>query len=288
MGDPARLRQVLLNLVGNALKFTEEGGVLIETDVEASSGEQVTVHFRVTDTGIGIAPKKRELIFDPFTQAEDSTTRRFGGTGLGLAISSQLVKLMGGRIWVTDGPGGLGSSFHVTVPFEVTGGASAGEKPIAQPVANQLNILLAEDNPVNQLVAIRMLERDRHLVRLVRNGLEALEAVEREEFDLVLMDLEMPQMDGLEATRRIRSREAFCASSAENGGPRRLPIMAMTANASKSDEARCMGAGMDGFLTKPFTAEKLRLAIENLHCTPIANVTGHRSRVFPRGAESGQ
>ena len=252
-GDPGRLRQVLLNLVGNALKFTRDGGVRIEAALESSRQDSIRVKFSVIDTGIGIPAEKRELIFDPFTQAENSTTRRFGGTGLGLAISSRLVRLMGGEIWVTDGPGGHGSAFHFTSDFTP---ASVPEQPVFQQnqSAVRLNILLAEDNPVNQLLATRMLEREGHSVRLVQNGAEAIEAAFSAAYDLVLMDIEMPVMDGLEATRHIRERE--------KGARNRRQIVAMTANASRSDELRCLEAGMDGFLTKPFTAEKLRNALE--------------------------
>jgi signal transduction histidine kinase/CheY-like chemotaxis protein len=252
-GDAGRLRQVLLNLLGNALKFTEEGGVRIDACLESQSRGEVTVKFVVTDTGIGIPAEKRSLIFDPFTQAEHSTTRRFGGTGLGLAISSRLVALMGGRIWVTDGPNGRGSAFHFTVPFSI---AAAPETPPAAPpeARHRLKILLAEDNPVNQLLATRMLQREGHTVKLVPNGADAVEAARAGYFDLALMDLEMPVMDGLEATRKIRLNER---------GFRRLPIVAITANASRTDEMRCLEAGMDGFLTKPFTAEKLRNALQS-------------------------
>jgi signal transduction histidine kinase/ActR/RegA family two-component response regulator len=259
-GDPGRLRQILLNLTGNAIKFTEDGGVVIEARLEAQSDTDASVHFVVSDTGIGIPPERRAEIFDPFMQAETSTTRRFGGTGLGLAISSRLVKLMGGRIWVTDGPGGCGSSFHFTARFGSVAQLSlAPEFSNPEPPPTARRILLAEDNPVNQLVATRMLERDGYSVTLARNGAEAAEMAISGSFDLVLMDVEMPVMDGLEATRLIRRHES--------GTGRQLAIMAMTASASKADEERCLNAGMNAFLSKPFTAERLRAALQNLSYT---------------------
>jgi CheY-like chemotaxis protein len=221
--------------------------------MDAFANGKLSVHFSVSDTGIGIPPEKRQFIFDPFTQAEDSITRRFGGTGLGLAISSRLVSLMGGRIWVTDGPNQRGSTFHFTALFRAAESDDTVSAAIEQN-RTRLRILLAEDNPVNQLLATRMLEREGHLVKLVRNGEEAVEAALSGDYDLVLMDVEMPVMDGLEATRRIRA--------GTNGSGSRLQIVAITANASSGDEARCLEAGMDGFLTKPFTSERLRSALE--------------------------
>ncbi len=254
MGDPGRLRQVLLNLVGNAIKFTEEGAVVVSARVTAQSGDRVKLHFTVTDTGIGIPRDKRTIIFEPFTQAEDSTTRRFGGTGLGLAISSRLVQLMGGEIWVDDGPGGIGSAFHFTIEAAI-----ADEPALVTPVprtrpASKLRVLLAEDNAVNQLVAVRLLEKHGHEVTLARNGREAVECVARHELDLVLMDLEMPELDGIEATRLIRQSESARQS--------RLPIIAMTAHAMKQDEMRCLSAGMDAFVSKPINPERLLHTIQ--------------------------
>ena len=259
-GDPGRLRQVLLNLVGNAIKFTDVGEVAVRAELESSNDRTVVVHFTVTDTGIGIPPEKRQMIFEPFTQAEDSTTRRFGGTGLGLAISSRLVNLMGGEIWVETGPGGVGSEFHFTTIFQP---ASMTEAVLEQqtPISGaRLKILLAEDNPVNQLVAVRILERYGHSVALARNGKEAVSAVLADNFDLVLMDLEMPEMDGIEAAQTIRSHQ--------QGTGKRVPIVAMTANALKSDEERCLAAGMDGFITKPVNVAKLLGVITSSSCTP--------------------
>jgi signal transduction histidine kinase/CheY-like chemotaxis protein len=396
-GDFARLRQAIVNLIGNALKFTEKGEVALKVAVDSAIGEERTLHFTVSDTGIGIAPEKLQLIFDPFTQADTSTTRKYGGTGLGLTISSRLVTMMGGKIWV-ESEEGKGSQFHFTVraicsgkaaehshtaslevlrgvktlivddnktnrrilegmlkrwempSISVTGGAeaiaalrfarasgapfrlilmdmhmpemdgftladnvrhspeiaaatimmltSAGHqgdaercrqlgiaayllKPVRQSElrdaiaqvldarhvpgtgsmvtsyalrdehdpAHRLKILVAEDNVVNQRLAARLLEKKGHRVEIVANGREAIDALEKETFDLVLMDVQMPEMDGLEATRIIREREA--------GTGRHLPVVALTAHALKRDEERCIAAGMDGHLTKPLRPQQL-------------------------------
>jgi two-component system, sensor histidine kinase and response regulator len=408
VGDPGRLRQVIVNLAGNAIKFTEKGEVIVSVE-KADTGKNTPIHlipdassaflhFKVRDTGIGIPTEKLRSIFDPFTQADSSTTRRYGGTGLGLSISRQLVELMGGRIWV-ESETGAGSTFQFTARFalstesaqrpaaggaqlrgllvlvvddnatnrrilrevcaawgmrprEAGGGeaaltalkeaAAAGEpfalvlldghmpgmdgfglaervrrlpelagvtmvmltsaghagdvercrqleigaylmKPIKQsellatiltaltrPVAGAepipgpvsapahpsprpLHILLAEDNAVNQRLATRLLEKQGHTVELANNGCEALAALERKSFDLVLMDVQMPEMDGFEATARIRTKEA--------AGGRRLPIIAMTAHAMKGDRERCLEAGMDGYVSKPIQPHDLNEAI---------------------------
>ncbi len=256
-GDPGRLRQVLLNLAGNAIKFTDSGEVSIAAQIDSLEEGRCAVHFTVADTGIGVPVEKRQLIFEAFTQAEYSTTRRFGGTGLGLAISSRLVKLMGGRIWVDDGPDGIGSTFHFTADFRIGSRLSAPEPEKENFFFVPHRLLLAEDNPVNQLVAVKMLERHGHQVTVVRNGQQVIDILATGEvFDLVLMDLEMPVMDGLEATRRIRSREAAF------GG--HIPIVAMTANAFASDAQRCLEAGMDAFISKPVSSEKLLRAVETV------------------------
>lgn len=267
-GDPGRLRQVLLNLAGNAIKFTEAGEVRVGASVEDCSGDDVSLHFTISDTGIGIPEAKRSTIFDAFTQAEDSTTRRYGGTGLGLAICSWLVKLMDGRIWVDAGPSGIGSTFHFTAKFRIRAGVpkdAAGEEIVF--FAPQ-HVLLAEDNPVNQLVAVKMLERYGHRVTVVSNGQQALDAIAKGNgFDVILMDLEMPVMDGLEATRIIRQRE--------NALGAHIPILAMTANAFATDRDRCFEAGMDGFLAKPVSTGKLLQAIQTVSKTvakPIHSV----------------
>jgi CheY-like chemotaxis protein len=251
-----------LNLVGNAIKFTETGGVHIIAQVMSSDADGgVTLQLTVTDTGIGIPAAKRHLIFQPFSQAEESTSRRFGGTGLGLAISSRLVNLMGGEIWVEDGPDRVGTAFHFTVRF------TCPTKVIAKDIASTgarsapLRILLAEDNAVNQLVAIRLLQREGHSVTLARNGAEVLAALSAQQFNLVLMDLEMPVMNGVETTRKIRRSEEHLGTH--------VPILAMTANALNGERERCLQAGMDGFLSKPINAEELMKAIEKSDLTVV-------------------
>jgi len=255
VGDPIRFRQVVLNLVGNALKFTEQGG--IEVRALAAGADQIEV--RVADTGVGIAPERIAAIFEPFTQADGSTTRRFGGSGLGLAICRDLAALMGGRIWVESQPG-RGSVFHftATLPAASEAQAPAPTRPPpqaapAEPV-EPLKILVAEDNAVNALVARRTLERMGHRVESVDNGVRAVEALERERFDLVLMDVQMPELDGLMATRAVRSREA------ERGG--RAYIVAFTANAMKGDDLLCREAGMDDYIAKPINASALAAVLD--------------------------
>lgn len=395
VGDPGRLRQVLVNLVGNAVKFTQEGKVEVGAEVEAATGAEQVLHFWVRDTGIGIPADKHALIFELFSQADSSTTRRFGGTGLGLAICKQLVEMMGGQIWVENAEG-RGSTFHFTARFGVQGVAvqadstaqtrlpdleglvveanpahrqlmvdtlarqgmrslavaqgqqalaalgadpsryaliifdkklpdmdgfdlaariqalvgveprlimvpTSGERGDAQRCRavgidaylarpfdpaelleaalmacrvqkdaalitrhavrerrQQLRVLLAEDNSVNQLLVTRLLEKRGHIVELVTDGRQALAALEREAYDLVLMDVEMPEMDGFEATAAIRQRE--------KGGAARIPIVAMTAHADPGDEACCRAAGMDGHVTKPINSERLFAVVDELLC----------------------
>jgi hypothetical protein len=272
VGDPDRLRQVLCNIIGNAIKFTAEGGVYMSVDEEASSEEGAMLRFTVRDTGIGIAHEKQQLIFEAFRQADGSTTRKYGGTGLGLAISSSLVEMMGGSIRVKSAVG-AGSTFSFTAEFGVAPAAS-GHKPIdvsslknmleAAGARNgsapaSLSILLAEDNPVNQRLSMRLLERRGHRVELASSGREAIEWLERKCFDLILMDLQMPDMDGLEATALIRERE-------KRGGGR-TPIVALTAHTMKGDRERCLEAGMDNYINKPIDAVKF-LEIVELSAAP--------------------
>lgn len=251
IGDSGRLRQVVVNLVGNALKFTEKGEVAVTVTPESLTAHQAELHFAIRDTGIGIPADKASLIFDAFSQADTSTTRRYGGTGLGLAISSQLVKKMGGRIWV-ESELGKGSTFHFTARFGLgrvqtphQESAPASEwKPVGP-----LRILLVEDSLVNQKLATRILEKQGHAVVVAGTGREGLEILKREPFDLVLMDVQMPDMDGLEATAAVRQNER------QTGG--HVPIIAMTAFAMKGDRERCLEAGMDGYLSKPIQGDEL-------------------------------
>jgi CheY-like chemotaxis protein/HPt (histidine-containing phosphotransfer) domain-containing protein len=396
VGDSGRLRQILLNLVGNAIKFTPQGEVILRVNLDGSAGRELTLHFSVADTGIGIPAEKHALVFEAFAQADGSTTRNYGGTGLGLAISSRLIKLMGGRIWL-ESSAGNGSTFHFTIPVTidearhnsgvkvqnailadvpvllvddnatnrqvllettrswgmrpvaVEGGATALEavhhaeaqgagfrlaiidsqmpgmdgfqlaeqiledphrriaivmmatsgqrakaekyrrnaiavclpKPLGpsellsaaltalgaatgndlrlassnQPVegSRQLRILVVEDNLVNQKLVIRMLEKMGHLCTLAQNGRAALKRLDAETFDLVLMDVQMPEMDGLTATQKIREKETQTKSH--------LPIIAMTAHAMKGDRERCLEAGMDTYISKPVTSQGIAAAI---------------------------
>jgi PAS domain S-box-containing protein len=274
IGDVGRIRQVLVNLVGNAIKFTEAGGVAVEVALARPVTEnEVELHFSVRDTGIGIAVERQSDIFEPFAQGDPSTTRRFGGTGLGLAISGQLVQLMGGRIWIDSAPG-QGTTVHFTTRLgAVTDApqlapAPAGQRsppsgasqeaetpqPSPAPASNGLRILLAEDNPVNQRLTFELLARRGHDVTVAENGRLALEALERESFDLVLLDVQMPEMGGLEVVARIREREA--------GKRTHLPVIALTAHALPRDRERCLAAGMDGYLAKPVRPAELYAAIE--------------------------
>jgi signal transduction histidine kinase/ActR/RegA family two-component response regulator/HAMP domain-containing protein len=249
LGDPIRLRQILTNLTTNAIKFTEQGSVTITAQLGAKRDEnRIEVQFMVTDTGIGIPEDKLGSIFQPFTQADHSTTRNYGGTGLGLAIVAHLVELMGGTISV-ESELGQGSTFRFTVELRHAAAPSIVPpvSPATGPTAptGSLRILLAEDNLINQKVALGLLRKRGHSVTLASNGAEALAIFmdTPEGFDCVLMDMQMPELDGLEATRRIRAHEA---------GRKRVPIVALTANASEADRQSCLHAGMDDFVSKPF------------------------------------
>lgn len=260
LGDPIRLRQVVSNLVSNALKFTDRGGVTVAVDVEHETDAWIDLHVAVADTGVGIAAEQLDRVFDAFEQGDTSTTRRFGGTGLGLAISAKLVAMMGGRMWAESAVG-AGSTFHCTVRVgRVQSSARLPASPAAEvPLRHlvpPLRILVAEDNAVNQKLITRMLERYGHSVAVAGDGRRALAAWRRERFDLVLMDIQMPGMDGFEATAAIRSDER------QRGG--HVPIVALTAHALKGDNERCLAAGMDSYLAKPIQAERLLAVIAAL------------------------
>ncbi|MDQ5769254.1 response regulator [Thiothrix subterranea] len=252
-GDIGRLRQVMINLVGNAIKFTEQGDVSVTISLQSGAPTgQVFVMFAVRDTGIGIPRDKQASIFQPFQQADSSITRRYGGTGLGLTISSQLITMMGGTLRV-DSDVGDGSIFYFSVPFAIV----AHVKPTA-PVAPQallraervLSILLAEDNAVNRMLAVRLLNKAGHHVKVAENGRDAVQAWENNHPDVILMDVQMPIMDGLEATTLIRAQEH--AQQLPH-----TPIVALTANAMSSDREQCLNSGMDDFLSKPFNVQDL-------------------------------
>ncbi len=269
-GDPHRLRQVLMNLVSNAIKFTETGEVVLSAGIKREAEGETSVRFIVRDSGIGIPSEKLKLIFESFTQADGSTTRQYGGTGLGLTICKQLVELMGGCINVRSEVG-IGSTFEVTIPFHPTStfesraavpGCDEHAAPpsestvIALPASAQaqrapVKILLVEDNPVNQRLAVKLLQKAGHQVQTANNGRIACELVEQHSFDLILMDVQMPEMDGFEATAKLRARQP----------QPRLPIIAMTAHALVGDRERCLAAGMDDYLAKPLKVEELNAAI---------------------------
>lgn len=255
LGDPVRIQQVLNNLLSNALKFTEHGEVAIRVHCEKNleNSKLWRVHFTVADTGIGIPASKLGNIFDPFAQAEEWTTRKYGGTGLGLSIVERLVRLMHGEIRVESAVG-EGTRFHLLIHLDQaekwTPKIAELDKEAAQRKLTDKQILLVEDTPVNQKIAEKLLSRYGCRVTIAGNGLEALAAVERDTFDLVLMDMQMPEMDGVEATRHLRIREA------ELKLPRR-PIIAMTANAMDEDREQCIAAGMDDFIAKPFRADEV-------------------------------
>jgi PAS domain S-box-containing protein len=250
-GDPGRLRQVLVNLVGNALKFTQEGRIDVRGEFLADEGEAVLLRFEVRDTGIGIPADKLSRIFEAFTQADASTTRKYGGTGLGLTISQRIVALLGGEMGVTSVPG-EGSRFWFTARFRKAAApaASAAQGGGKRRDFGGSRVLLAEDNRVNQELAKALLKRMNLKVRIVANGREAVQALREEPFDLVLMDVQMPEMDGLEAAAIIRRTEAGTLDP-------RVPIVALTAHAMEEDRRACLAAGMDDYLTKPLKAEHL-------------------------------
>ena len=253
-GDPMRLRQVLMNLIGNAIKFTECGSVSVELHCSSVPSEGLRLTGAVTDTGIGVPADRQDHIFDAFAQADGSTTRRFGGTGLGLAICKRLLHLMNGTISVKSLPG-KGSTFRFTV--EVRPATSAGAnscrsaEPKQSPSDRALRVLLAEDNPVNRMVVVRLLEKLGHSVHVAVNGREAVRLFGNDYYDAVLMDVQMPEMDGLEATRLIRQAEMG------SGSGRRAPVIALTANAMSGDEQICIKAGMDAYLSKPIDPQIL-------------------------------
>jgi len=267
IGDEARIRQILINLLGNAVKFTLRGEVRLLVQslrTNETANPAVNLRFEVRDTGIGIPVAQQQTIFRPFVQADPSVTRHYGGTGLGLAICSRLVTMMGGSIGMQSEPGS-GSIFWFTVPAQAyveaapqfCGHASIRRAPdsardaarAGKAAGRPLHILLAEDNPINQTVARRILENEGHQVLVVPDGREALAASERETFDLILMDIQMPVMDGLSATAAVRTREQSTGC--------RVPIVAMTAHAMSGDRERCLAAGMDAYVTKPVHKNEL-------------------------------
>jgi len=270
VGDPGRVRQILVNLVGNAIKFTAQGTITVNVETVSQTDADICVHIAVSDPGVGIPEAKQGMIFEPFTQADGSTTRQYGGMGLGLTIAKQLVKLMQGQIWV-DSSVGHGSTFHFTALF-----ALQDESPIAaalvrpmlrhhlppgtaldSPVGDrQLHVLLAEDNPINQQVVFHMLASRGYTIEVVSTAAEALAALQQHTFAVVLMDVQMPGMDGFEATAAIRAHERATHDH--------LPIIAMTAHAMCGDQEKYLNAGMDAYLSKPMIADVLYATLDQL------------------------
>ena len=268
LGDASRVRQILLNVLNNAVKFTEEGSVsLVASAASTSDRGDLVLHVIVRDTGLGIPPDRIGRLFESFSQADVSISRRFGGTGLGLAISRRLAEAMGGTLWAeSEGIPGKGSTFHMTMAtreaaVELTGESTRESDALdldpERASRHPLRILLVEDNAVNQKLALRLLSQMGYQADVAANGIEAVEAVERQEYDLVLMDVQMPEMDGLQATREIRA-------SQPDDGPR---IVAMTANAMDGDREACFEAGMDDYVSKPIRVDELVAAIESSPAT---------------------
>jgi PAS domain S-box-containing protein len=284
-GDSVRLRQVISNLVSNAIKFTQQGKVGVRLRTEGPPGATSELHFTVYDTGIGIPPEKQQAIFHPFTQADTSTTRKHGGTGLGLTICSRLVEAMEGRIWVESAVG-RGAEFHFSVLLKAAEAGSEGTagdrdgipgalraEPVERPASSvsavsvlpnsggtrrELRVLLAEDNVVNQRLATLLLTKRGDHVDVVGNGRAALAALEKEDYDIVLMDVQMPEMDGLEAAAAIRVKERKSGAH--------QPVIALTAHAVKGDDKRCLAAGMDAYLVKPFRPQELYAVLDRYSC----------------------
>jgi PAS domain S-box-containing protein len=261
VGDAMRLRQILLNLLSNAVKFTLAGEIRLSAAVRARQGTGLDLHFTVSDTGVGIPENKQRFIFERFAQADASTTRQFGGTGLGLPISSRLIGMMNGQIWV-ESRVGEGSRFHFTAHVRehaenpLTRLAEVVNGPAPQDTAPKLRILVAEDNRINQIVVERFLKARGHSIEIVDNGRKALQMLEREAFDLLITDVQMPEMDGYEVTAAIRKREQLTG--------KRLPILGLTAHGFAHDRELCLAAGMDAYLSKPVRQEDLHRAIADL------------------------
>jgi signal transduction histidine kinase/ActR/RegA family two-component response regulator len=258
LGDSGRLRQVLVNLVGNAVKFTESGRIRLEAAPCTLADGRVGVEFLVADTGIGMTADQLARLFEPFSQADASISRRFGGSGLGLAICKRLAEGQGGEIGADSMPG-VGSRFRLRLPLAATQPVEKKDTAALSGRVRPLNILMAEDNPFNQRVALGLLQRDGHRVTVVNDGAEAVEAVQQATFDVILMDMQMPNVDGTEAARRIRALPGPLA---------RLPIIALTANALPADAARCKAAGMDSHVAKPIAPEALRAALAEVCGSP--------------------
>ncbi len=282
IGDSGRIRQIVSNLLSNAIKFTSEGDISLHVDCDEHNGEIVTIRVKVEDSGIGIEQEQLPMVFDKFTQADSSTTRKYGGTGLGLAISKQFVTLMGGEIGV-ESKLGEGSTFWFSLPLPIDAGArleiDEGETFEAgvPPKSFNLRVLVAEDQPVNQFVTKLMLEKIGCQVELVSNGREAIEMHTARPYDVVFMDCQMPGMDGFEATDAIRRMD--------NENARRIPIIAMTAHALKEDRERCLEAGMNDYISKPVKLETISATLGRWFQDDRVAVSAPRNGAPPSGAE---
>jgi CheY-like chemotaxis protein len=275
VGDPIRFAQILTNLLGNAVKFTEQGEIGVGARLVEAGGETLLYRFEIRDTGIGIDPDAIDQLFRSFTQSDSSVTRKYGGTGLGLAIVKRLCHLMGGECGATSEPG-RGSCFWFTLRLQRASGALAPAEAAAAAEVRRapaggreraLRVLLVEDNVINQEVAQALLEVIGCHSEVVGNGLEALARLPAgHDFDVVLMDCQMPEMDGYEATRQLRAREA--------PGGRRLPVIALTANAMAGDRELCLATGMDDFISKPFQLAELEQALDKWCPRPAAPTAG--------------
>ena len=262
VGDTGRLRQILVNLIGNSLKFTEKGEISVRVSTGKKNDDKIKLLFSVEDTGIGVPKNEQKKIFNAFDQVDGSSAKNYGGTGLGLAITSKLVKLMNGRIWIESpvekehkGNSDPGSIFHFIVEFGFFDNLKQtkdqpGEIKQKKLINKHLSILLAEDNKVNQRLASRMLEKLGYDVEIAENGKEVIQIVEKNDFDLILMDVQMPEMDGFQATQKIRELE--------QNSNKHIPIIALTAYAMKSDREKCLSVGMDGYLSKPINFKDMK------------------------------
>ena len=263
VGDAMRLRQILINLLGNAVKFTDRGEIVLAVSTESSSDRDLTLHFSISDTGIGIPPEKQRAVFEAFAQADMTSSRRFEGTGLGLAICRSLVQLMDGRIWV-ESASGKGSVFHFTARFGLAGEkrellpgpienlSVLAAEPLSDPApapSRKLHVLVGEDNPMNQKLVSELLKKRGHTFVLADDGHAVLAEYQSKSFDVILMDIQMPGLDGIQATAAIREIER------QTG--RHTPIIAQTAHAIKGNRERCLAAGMDEYVSKPIDPRQL-------------------------------
>jgi CheY-like chemotaxis protein len=259
IGDPTKLKQALTNLLSNAVKFTDRGAISVSISSKKIDDKRYEICFSVKDTGIGIPEDKMSRLFQSFSQIDSSTTRRYGGTGLGLAITKKLVEMMDGKIWV-DSQLGKGTTFYFSIIADATDIMSDRGKVMPWQEAKNIGdrnrisrILLAEDNPINQIVMLKMLDKLGYHADVVTNGVEVLHSLEHHPYDLILMDIQMPEMDGYETARAIRKRLSFAEQP---------KIIAITAYALKGDREKCIASGMDNYISKPVKLEELRTILE--------------------------